>query len=702
MAFAPRIPHDARNDYEVQARRDGMEAFQISARNGQNRTTRAEDRDVYFPVYYIEPFTTNEHWLGLNLKNEPTWQATLQATCDTKLLKVTPPFRKTADDDNGDQCLVLAAHYDRNGVDYTVEGRRQNLKGYIVCLLSCTALVKKAIGHLQPHDIDTELVDVTDKSSPHTLFEQNLADESQQATAFVQQAVLEVGGREWLIRCRPTPAFLQGRGDFTPWVTLVSGFALTLLLTLYLKSQLQRTQKIEAEVHRRTIELKNENRIRKQTECELREREGILRTTFDSLQDGLCVLDTDLTVRHVNRTLEQWHAEQMPLIGRKCHSAFRNSVSPCHSCPAQRCIQTKRSETETVQIPSPTKKWFEIHCHPIIDERDGEVIGIIELHRDITDQRRAEADRSELQEKLIASSRQAGMAEVATGVLHNVGNVLNSVNVSAQLLAERTKESQVVWLGRATALIEEHLSDLAAYITTDAKGQHLPDYLCKLSSRLLEEREASLDELNSLVRNVEHIKEIVTRQQSYAALGGVAVEASLATLADDALKTCDGSLQKYKIEVKRQFDDVPPIMTDKHKVMQILINLISNAKHALIASGNAEKQVAVRVETVGTERVAVTVTDNGVGITTDAIDRVFNHGFTTKKDGHGFGLHSSSLAAKELGGALTVFSAGVGQGAAFKLELPLASPHRNKTAPSHHNAEQAKSQSAQAASHSHA
>jgi C4-dicarboxylate-specific signal transduction histidine kinase len=126
------------------------------------------------------------------------------------------------------------------------------------------------------------------------------------------------------------------------------------------------------------------------------------------------------------------------------------------------------------------------------------------------------------------------------------------------------------------------------------------------------------------------------------------------------------------MEVVRAYQSKPRVNVEKHKVLQILVNLISNAKFACEESQNPTKQVTLRVEGVG-ERVRISVDDNGVGIPPENLTRIFNHGFTTRVTGHGFGLHSGALAARELGGALTVHSDGRGRGASFTLDLPMHS-----------------------------
>jgi signal transduction histidine kinase len=126
---------------------------------------------------------------------------------------------------------------------------------------------------------------------------------------------------------------------------------------------------------------------------------------------------------------------------------------------------------------------------------------------------------------------------------------------------------------------------------------------------------------------------------------------------------------------------VPPLITEKHKVLQILVNLMRNAKYALDEGGRPEKLMRVRAELNGHGTVRISIIDDGVGIAPENLTRIFGHGFTTRKAGHGFGLHSGALAAKELGGTLIAQSDGPGCGANFTLELPLERPNGTSTAP---------------------
>src|SRR3984957_4543411 len=302
----------------------------------------------------------------------------------------------------------------------------------------------------------------------------------------------------------------------------------------------------------------------------------------------------------------------------------------------------------------------------------GQPLGALAMIEDITERRLAEEELERGHKQLLGASRQAGMAEVATNVLHNVGNVLNSVNVSASIVAERIRKSKCAGLARVAALLSEHAPDLTAFLM-GSQGRHVPVYLQELAAELIAERDVTIEELATLRGNVEHIKEIVAMQQSYARRGGVTDMVDIRTLVEDSLRMHEGAFSRHGVTLVRDFQDVPLITLDKHKVLQILVNVIRNAKYACDESGSAEKRVTVRVRSLD-GRMLVAVTDTGIGIPAENLERIFSHGFTTRKDGHGFGLHSCALAAKDLGGSLRGESAGPGQGATFTLTLPLTQP----------------------------
>jgi two-component system NtrC family sensor kinase len=296
-----------------------------------------------------------------------------------------------------------------------------------------------------------------------------------------------------------------------------------------------------------------------------------------------------------------------------------------------------------------------------------------ELWEESAGHQRARRELTEAQHRLLEISRQAGMAEVATSVLHNVGNVLNSVGVSAEIVEGKVRQTRADGLKRVAGLLHEHAADLPGFFARDPRGAALPDYLLKLADHLGEPNQGILQELAGLRKNVEHIKEIVAMQQRHARGSGVWETLTVEELVEDALRINAAGFSRHDVTLVREFFPVPPIITDRHKMLQILVNLVNNAKYAL-AKVAGEKRLIVRVTRDGDNAVKIEVIDNGIGIAPENLTRIFRHGFTTKKEGHGFGLHSGALAATELGGRLTAHSDGVGHGAVFSLELPLQPP----------------------------
>ena len=262
------------------------------------------------------------------------------------------------------------------------------------------------------------------------------------------------------------------------------------------------------------------------------------------------------------------------------------------------------------------------------------------------------------------------MAEVATNVLHNVGNALNSAIVPAGLIREGLEGLRLSSLKKLSKLLDENAQDLPGFFLEDKRGKKVPEFIRNLERHQREEQEALLDKLKRLQESLTHIKEVIRLQQTYA--GGVLLEEEviLSNLLEDALRIEKSAIEDTGIKVIQNYDDDILIHSDRHKLMMILINLLSNARDALLDSNQENKEIKLGAENVG-NYILLYVEDNGSGILPENLARIFNHGFSTKTKGHGFGLHSAANAAGELGGFLKVESEGADKGARFILELPL-------------------------------
>jgi len=285
-------------------------------------------------------------------------------------------------------------------------------------------------------------------------------------------------------------------------------------------------------------------------------------------------------------------------------------------------------------------------------------------------------------QELCNASRRAGMAEIATGVLHNVGNVLNSVNVSVSVAMKSVQNSEVSSLIKAGDLLREHSANLPQFIASDERGKLLPGFLLEVTDCLSQEQVRLLDELRQVVQGVDHIKHIVADQQKHAKDGTVRQRVVPAELMEQAVAMAPEIGADPTLHLVRQYADIPWAAIDKHKALQILINLLSNAIKA-VSNGQQERRivVATRLDTNGGDnRIQFEISDNGVGIAEENLTKIFAHGFTTGNSGHGFGLHSSANAAREMGGNLRVSSSGAGHGASFILELPWTAEAANEPA----------------------
>jgi signal transduction histidine kinase len=299
-----------------------------------------------------------------------------------------------------------------------------------------------------------------------------------------------------------------------------------------------------------------------------------------------------------------------------------------------------------------------------------------ELRAEMEVRRRVQLEVEQTQNQLVDASRRAGQAEVAANVLHNVGNVLNSVNVSADYLAGRVRAMNIDTISHTANLMGQHEADWPQFITTE-KGRLLPVLLTQLGQQLQREQNDLLREMKELRQNINHIKGIISAQQGYAKQFGVTENAVVADLVENALNLQANTLAQSSVEIVRDYQPVPSVLMDMHAVLHILVNILQNARQACEAAHPAHKQIIIRIRPEGENAISIAVEDNGIGIAPENLSRIFGHGFTTRKDGHGFGLHSGALAAKESGGELTVRSDGVGKGATFTLTLPLRPPPKD-------------------------
>jgi PAS domain S-box-containing protein len=449
------------------------------------------------------------------------------------------------------------------------------------------------------------------------------------------------------------------------------GGLLVVVIGYALWAQRDANRRLEVRVTERTGQLRSEVEERTRTEGALQASEGFLNSLVQNLPIFIFRKDRAGRLTFANqRFCERQGRPCDQLIGKTAFDLLPPGEAERQQQLDERIMASgtayEATEEETKIGGQP--RFFHLIKVPVFDAA-GQCVGVQGMFLDVTERKQAEAELEQVHRQLVDASRQAGMAEIATGVLHNVGNVLNSVNVSATLVTDHVRHTKAASVAKLAAMFRQHKNDLPGFLTKDPRGQLVADYLDTLTEALAAEQQTVIAELEQLRKNIDHIKDIVAIQQSYACTSGVIESVPLPDLVEDALRMNASSLARHDVELVRDYQVRPTISTDKHKVVQILVNLVRNAKLACDESGRADKQITVRIASHPCG-VGIAVSDNGVGIPAENLTRIFAHGFTTRKTGHGFGLHSGALAAQQLGGVLSVHSDGLGRGATFTLELP--------------------------------
>jgi PAS domain S-box-containing protein len=407
---------------------------------------------------------------------------------------------------------------------------------------------------------------------------------------------------------------------------------------------------------------------RRQAEAALRRREQEYKTLAEHSPDLIARFDRQLRHLYVSPLiLAITGREPTEFIGKTNRElGFDPALVTQWETAVQQVFATGQEQQIEFTLPTPDGQlqYFESRLAPEFGPTDA-VDSVLGVTRDITVRNRAAAEREALQQQLMDASRLAGMTEVATGVLHNVGNVLNSVNVSVHLISDNLRASRVANLGKTVQLLRENRP--AHPTESDNRSQRLFDYLAALADHLQDEQRLLYSEAQAVAEKIEHIKRIVSRQQAYTVSREMNEPIAPTQLIDDALTM--NIADHHVITIVREYEPLPLQLLDKHKLLQIVANLVRNAKEALKEQGSAERRLIARL-LHGDQRFQIEIADNGIGIAPEHLSRVFEFGFTTKAEGHGFGLHISANLARELGGELRCRSAGLGQGAVFTLDLP--------------------------------
>lgn len=274
-----------------------------------------------------------------------------------------------------------------------------------------------------------------------------------------------------------------------------------------------------------------------------------------------------------------------------------------------------------------------------------------------------------LNKHLIDAARQAGMAEVAGSVLHSMGNVLNSLNISSEILQQKINSMSTTKISKLADLLNKNNGKEGNYFTETESGRDIVKYISLIAKETEIEKLNLLQEVQSMSTHINHLKNTVSLQQTISKPTIVITRVFISKIITDILSIYKTQIENNAITVSYEHDGDHSLMNDQYQIERILQNLIHNAIESLKSSEISDKSLVVSCQLGKDKSIIIQVIDNGLGISPNRINKIFNFKSTTKKGGHGFGLHYSALEAKRLGGELTAASKGLGQGATFTLKL---------------------------------
>ncbi len=422
------------------------------------------------------------------------------------------------------------------------------------------------------------------------------------------------------------------------------------------------TQRTKAEKELQEHQNHLEELVEKRTN-RLIEAETKTRSLLENSPDIIVNINRDLIIQYMNRGIGI--EQTVNIIGE---SVFR-TIPPNYHLEFQTVISKifKNGGSELIETKQLTADQSELYLETRLAAvgKNENINEIILITTDITKRKEAEAQLFFTQKELVEKAHKAGMAEIATDTIHNVGNILNSVQTSILSIEEILYKSESLNYQKACELLKANLNNLDNFIQNDPKGKKLIEYFLALSDLFNDER-GSINRLTErLKEKVEAITNVIASQQSYVG-ANLFAKHPLEQIVNDALSILSETIDSYQITTIKFFEEVPVINIQKTKLVHIIINLIKNACEAMRSKTIMDRKLHLSI-TADNSSVYLKITDNGAGIPEREINKIFTHGYTTKANGHGFGLHSCANYMAEMRGEINVESAGIEKGSTFIL-----------------------------------
>jgi len=650
VGYSQVIMHDQLQDHIDEVRHDGFPDYQI---------TPPGDRERYTSIVYLEPFDwRNQRAFGFDMYSEPVRQAAMDRAIDTGLPSLSGMviLKQETESDVQRGFLCYLPVFNKGPKPTNIEARRARIQGFVFAPFRVNDLMNGIFDEV-PDDVSFAIYDSNEVDTDRMLYNSVKNPQSSliNSPKFSSRVPISIRGETWTFAFETKPNFFAAEGVTSVLVAL-GGLIFNVLLFLIIA--------MVGRQKRQAHELANE--IKKG----LRETEHLNRSILESASEAIIAINRSGTITIFNDAAEATFGRKCAdVVGQKIDQLLK--IENIHFLLSRVDAIKKRSSREMLLKGIHTDE-STFPCSVSIGRVASESGDLyIIIARNQTERIESEKKLAAVNQQLLDASRKSGMAEVATGVLHNVGNVLNSLNVSMHVLDEKLDRRLIERLRKATSLLSKNTNNVEAFFSAGGQGQHLSVYLEKLAGVLDKDHQTLEGEVAQLKKHIKHINEIVRHQQNSATVNSPCRLEKAEELLEDAAHINEHRNHENEIIIEKDFASCPRFETDRHKVLQILVNLIKNAQDALLKIEGRKRKIQLRTKVVDDQFIDLIVEDNGIGIEKDVIDCVLQFGYTTKLDGHGFGLHSSLNAATQLGADLRVESDGINKGARFILRIPI-------------------------------
>ncbi|EMI52135.1 multi-sensor signal transduction histidine kinase [Rhodopirellula sallentina SM41] len=647
---------------ELQTHIDSVRAEGFS----EYRVYPQSDRDFYTSIIYIEPFDwRNQRAFGYDMYSEPVRREAMQRAARTGRATISGKITLLQETEEDVQAGVLCylPVYEKGTEVATPGQREESLKGWVYAAFRIDDLMRGIVGS-DVSDISFRIWDAVMDSNPQRIYSSGSDGGDRFAESdkgYCHRSALTVSGRDWIVDFATTPSFFDVDDNNIRAIVVICGLVIDLLLFLFVLSIGNQRESAVELARKMTVDLK--------------ESEARTRSILENASDAILSVNADGVVSVANDAA-QWMF--LPKLAKRGEADLVDvqfgdlisGLSFADMIDVSRAYQSlEHRNDDGIAVRCRRDDGTQFPCRMSIGPFDGGE-GYIVIARDETARIAFAKELAETNRQLVKASHKAGMAEVATSVLHDVGNSLTGVSTSSNLIAAMLEDSAVSTLSRAIDVMNEHRDDLSDYLQNDKQGKRLPDFLTQIASTLDREKQRLEEENRHLGDHVGHIDRIIRAQQDQASSSIVLTREFAAELMEQAALVNLGRHSEFEIAIERDLDSSATIVTDRNKVLQILINFVANAQDAVREIDDVPRQVHLSTRIRG-DYVEFAVTDNGPGIAKDVLPKLKQFGFTTKNDGHGFGLHSCDLTAKALQGRLEIENNESGRGACFRLVLPL-------------------------------